>query len=139
MKVPIENQSQKIILLFDGLCNLCSSSVQFILKYNKKENIFFASLQSDFAKEILSQYKCNKEIDSIVLVEKNQIYVKSSAIFQISKHLCYPFKVVYFFRFLPSFLCNCVYDFIARYRYFLLGKKKECMIPKKEWKHRFLA
>lgn len=135
--IPKE-QYKKTIVLFDGLCNLCSSSVQLILKYNKKENLFFASLQSNFAREILSHYRCNQEIDSIILVEKNQISVKSTAVFQICKHLSYPFKAVYFFRFTPSFLCNWIYDFIARNRYQFFGKKRKCMIPKNEWKHRFL-
>lgn len=127
------------ILLFDGVCNLCSSSVQFVLKRNKKGNIRFASLQSEFGQKALKDSQLpSGYINSLVLLEAGKTYVKSDAALRLSKHLNGFWKVGSVFLIVPRFIRNAVYDLIAKYRYNWFGKVDVCWIPKPEWKGRFL-
>lgn len=131
--------SSQPIVLFDGVCNLCNTSVRFLLAYNRKKNLLFSPLQSAKAKKRLKDLNWeNKTLDSLILIENDKVYIKSEAAFKISKHLTYPWKVFYHFRYLPKGLCNWVYDLIAKNRYSWFGKKQSCMIPRTEWKGRFL-
>jgi predicted DCC family thiol-disulfide oxidoreductase YuxK len=129
----------KTILLFDGYCNLCHSSVQFVLKHEKKQELYFASLQSPIGVEILTYYKINStKIDSLVLIEKNKAYTKSSAALKLSKHLKGLYSLGFIFMIIPTFIRNWVYDFIAKNRYKWYGKKNSCLIPDEKLAKRFL-
>ncbi|REE81657.1 putative DCC family thiol-disulfide oxidoreductase YuxK [Lutibacter oceani] len=132
----IKNES---IILFDGVCNLCNASVNFIIKHDKKAHFKFASLQSDAAKEILLQYNSKKiKLDSIILIEEEAIYEKSTAALKISRKLTGGFKLLYIFIIIPKFIRDWVYNYIAKNRYKWFGKKESCMIPSLEMKDRFL-
>ena len=133
-------QKNKSIILFDGVCNLCNSSVQFVLKHDKNKNFLFASLQSDAATKILLQLnkKSFENFDSIVLVENEQLYFKSTAALKIAKNLNGFIQILYIFIIVPAPIRDYVYDFIARNRYNWFGKKDKCMIPDKEFSERFL-
>lgn len=127
------------IVLFDGICNLCNTSVRFILAYNQEKNLRFSPLQSAKAKELLKDLNLgNRPMDSLIFIENNQAYIKSEAAFRISKHLSYPWKVIYHFRHFPKRFCDWFYDLIAQNRYSWFGKKQFCMMPKEEWKDRFI-
>ena len=127
------------IVLFDGICNLCNTSVRFLLAYNKKANLFFCPLQSAKAKEILKQLNwAEKAMDSVIFIEDDKVYIKSEAAFKISKHLTYPWKAIYHFRYFPKRFCDWFYDLIAQNRYSWFGKKQSCMMPRAEWTDRFL-
>ena len=127
------------ILLFDGVCNLCSSSVQFVLKRNKKENIRFASLQSEFGSKTLATHKLSGDyIDSLVLVENGDVYLKSDAALKLAQHLNGAWKLASVFLIIPRFIRNPIYDWIAKNRYKWFGKKEVCWIPEPKWKVRFL-
>ncbi|WP_456462225.1 thiol-disulfide oxidoreductase DCC family protein [Lutibacter sp.] len=135
----MNNFNNKLIILFDGVCNLCNSSVNFIIKLDTKEQFLFASLQSDAAKEILLQFSTKKlTLDSIILIDDSNIYEKSSAALQISKHLNGGYKLLYGFIIIPKFIRDWVYDIIAENRYKWFGKKEKCMIPTSEIRNRFL-
>lgn len=125
------------IVLFDGVCNLCNTSVRFLLAYNRKENLHFASLQSDFAQQLLSKYGATSNMDTVIFIENGRIYKKSKAFFEICKHLIYPWRAMYYFKYVPVSITNWMYEFVAKYRYKLFGKRKSCMIPKPEWIDRF--
>lgn len=125
------------IVLFDGVCNFCNTSVRFLLAYNRKENLHFASLQSDFAQKVLSQYGVTPHMDTVIFIEDGNIYTKSKAFFEICKHLIYPWKAMYYFKYIPSSITNWIYDLIAKHRYKLFGKRKKCMVPRPEWRDRF--
>ncbi len=132
-------ETEAPILLFDGVCNLCSSSVQFVLRHNAKGNIRFASLQSEFGQRTLKRYHLPSEyIDSLVLLENGKAYVKSDAALKLSKHLNGPWKFGSVLLVIPVFIRNAVYDLIARYRYSWFGRKEVCWMPQPEWKNRFL-
>jgi predicted DCC family thiol-disulfide oxidoreductase YuxK len=133
------NLKNKKIILFDGVCNLCNSSVHFIIKKDKKKQFLFTSLQSDAARDILLQFQLkNSELDSILLIENGQVYQKSDAILKIVKHLNGIWKISYGFIILPKFIRDYVYIIIAKNRYRWFGKREVCMIPTKELEMRFL-
>jgi predicted DCC family thiol-disulfide oxidoreductase YuxK len=135
----VNNTENKSIILFDGVCNLCNTLVNFIIKHDKKAYFKFASLQSDAAKEILLQYNSKKiNLDSIILIENNAVYEKSTAALKISKNLTGGFKLLYALIIIPKFIRDWVYYFIAENRYKWFGKKESCMIPSPEIKSRFL-
>ncbi len=130
----------KKIILFDGVCNLCNSSVTKVIQYDKKDTFRFASLQSDLGKKILDHLKIDPtKTDSIILYEPNQAYyIKSAAALQIMKEFSGWWKLTQIFTILPSGFSNIFYDFVARNRYKWYGKKDSCMIPTPELKAKFL-
>lgn len=133
-------QSDEKIVLFDGYCNFCNSTVQFILKREKNKKIKFCALQSDTGKNILNQFHLNTpSIDSIVFVEHDIAYTKSDAALRISKHLKGLYPMLYGFIIVPKFIRNWVYDFIAKNRYQWFGKSESCFVPTEQQKNRFLA
>jgi predicted DCC family thiol-disulfide oxidoreductase YuxK len=129
----------KTILLFDGYCNLCHSSVQFILRHEKNNSIYFTSLQSPIGIEILNQYSINpNKIDSLVLIQKNKAYIKSSAALRVTKYLKGLYPIAFSLLIIPSFLRNWVYDYIAKNRYKWFGKMSSCLVPDENLSKRFL-
>lgn len=128
----------KLIVLFDGDCNLCNSSINFIIKHDIKEQFYFASLQSDVSKQILLQFSIKKiNFDTVVLIENNKMFVKSTAMLKILRHLrCYRF--LYFLIFIPTKVRDFFYGVIAKNRYKWFGKKKQCAIYTDKIKKRFL-
>ena len=127
------------LILFDGVCNLCNSSVNFIIKRDKNNYFKFVSLQSDIAKKILVQNNfLNQKNESIILIENNIIYQKSTAALKIAKHLSGIWKLFYIFILTPKFIRNFFYDIIAKNRYKWFGKREVCMIPDEKVKEKFL-
>ena len=148
---PIEKQAaraklslpqDKKLILFDGVCNLCNSSVLFIIKRDKTNRFLFAPLQSKLGKDIIYEFNINPEkTDSILLYnpEKNSIAYKSTAALRIAKDLGFPIHTMIIFFIVPTFIRNWVYDFIAANRYKWFGKKEACMIPTPELQSKFIA
>lgn len=135
----MNNSKNKSIILFDGVCNLCNSSVNFIIKHDKKEQYLFASLQSDAAKEILLQFDIKKiPFDSILLIYEDKIYEKSTAAILISKHLTNGYQLLYGLIIVPKFIRDSFYSLVAKNRYNWFGKRQTCMIPSNEIIKRFL-
>lgn len=130
----------KKIILFDGVCNLCDKSVQLIIKNDKKDNFRFVPLQSELGEKIINHIKIDRtKTDSIVLYEPGYAYYyKSKAAFRIAIYLGGFYSIVSLFRFLPNFITDFVYDYIAKNRYKWYGKKDQCMIPTKETLNKFL-
>ena len=126
------------IILFDGVCNLCNSSLQFIIKYDQKGVFHFTSQESKFGKKIIEKYHL-ESIDSIILIDEKQIYLYSDAILEITKELGGCLKLLYCFHFIPKTIRDQIYKLIAKYRYVIIfGKKESCMLPSKEIESRFL-
>lgn len=130
----------KKIILFDGLCNLCDASVQFIIKRDKKDIFRFVSLQSDLGQELLQQLPIStQKIDSIILYESDKAYYyKSEAVFEIVKSIGGFFYCLLIFKWLPTAVTNTIYDYIARNRYRWWGKKDHCLVPTKDLQSKFL-
>ena len=136
----IELEKDKQLILFDGICNLCNSSVQFVIKHDKKNHFLFAPLQGEIGKQIIKLYKIDTStIDSIILyIPEKGIFSKSTAALKISSKLSFPINLASIFLIIPVFIRNWVYDFIAKNRYKWFGKKESCMIPSTELKNKFL-
>ena len=135
----MKKTQDKPIIFFDGVCNLCNSSVQFILKKDTNNVFLFSSLQSDAAKGILLQYNLeNFDLSSIILVENNVIYQKSTAVLKIAKRLTGISKYAYVFIIVPKFIRDGVYSLIAKNRYKWFGKRDSCILPTAALKLRFL-
>ena len=132
-------QNKKIIL-FDGLCNLCNSSVQFLIKKDSKDIFRFVSLQSELGKELLSKLPIAiQKTDSIILYESEAVfYYKSQAVFQTLKTLGGLFNLFLLFKLLPHSIHDFIYDYIAKNRYQWFGKKEQCLVPTKEIQSKFL-
>lgn len=129
----------KSIILFDGVCNLCDKSIQFILKRDHEQKFMFASLQGEKGQEILQRFGMSrKNLSSFVLVDKGNIYTRSTAVLRTLKSLGGGWKLLYGLIIIPPFLRNALYDFIAKNRYKWFGKKEECRLPTPELKARFL-
>jgi predicted DCC family thiol-disulfide oxidoreductase YuxK len=130
----------KKLILFDGVCNLCNASVQYVIKRDKKDIFMFSPLQSRIGDEIINIYNIDtSKTDSILLFEHDKgISYKSEAGLKIASKLRFPTNLLIVFLIVPSFIRNWFYDFIARNRYKWFGKKDECMIPTPEISSRFI-
>ncbi|WP_449537306.1 thiol-disulfide oxidoreductase DCC family protein [Ferdinandcohnia sp. Marseille-Q9671] len=128
----------KDIILFDGVCNFCNSSIQFILKRDLKERYVFASLQSEIGKELLRKYSIPEDLNSFVLIEDDCFYTKSSAALRICRHLKGPYRFFSVLTFIPAPIRDIFYHVIANNRYKWFGKMDSCMIPSPEVRKRFL-
>lgn len=137
----MEFPKDKKIILFDGVCNLCESSVQFIIKHDKKDVFRFVALQSDLGKKIMQYIGIESDnIDSIVLYNPGVAYFyKSNAAIEIARDLDGLFQFATIFRIIPSSIRNGIYDYIAKNRYSWYGKKEHCLLPTNELKVKFLV
>lgn len=129
----------KSILLFDGLCNLCDSSVQFVMKRDSKRQFLFTSLQSVAATAFLkAQPETIQNSDSIILVTSDGVYSKSTAALKIAIKLKGLWFLMGIFFILPAFIRDAIYDFIAKKRYQWFGKSDRCRIPTPEEQNLFI-
>ncbi|MDQ2049998.1 DCC1-like thiol-disulfide oxidoreductase family protein [Natronolimnohabitans sp. A-GB9] len=118
------------IVLFDGVCNLCHGFVQFIVPRDSEAQFYFASLQSDVGQELLADHGLEDyDLESVVLIEGDDCYVKSGAVIRIAQHLGGIYRLLGPFRYLPRRLRDWVYDLVAEHRYRIFGKKEQCMMP----------
>ena len=132
---------QHKIILFDGVCNLCNSSVQFVIKRDIDDVFRFAALQSKTGQKFISERGIDTStVDSIILIETGiAYYVKSEAALQIGQNLKGYRIISKVLNLIPSSLKNIVYDFVARNRYKWYGKREECMVPTPELRAKFLG
>lgn len=126
------------LILFDGVCNLCNRTVQFIINRDPAGYFRFGSLQSEQGRRWLSDYGVDQTTDSIVLIENGQSYIKSSAALRICRNLTGVWKLFVVFLVIPVPIRDFIYDFIAKNRYRWFGKREECMLPSSEIKDRFI-
>jgi predicted DCC family thiol-disulfide oxidoreductase YuxK len=126
------------IILFDGICNLCNSSVQFIIKRDPFGHFKFASLQGAAGQKLIKQFGVNNEINSFILIEDNKIFFKSSAAIRVCMKLRGPWKLLSIFKIIPPSIRDIFYNIVANNRYKWFGKQENCMLPTPEMRKRFL-
>jgi predicted DCC family thiol-disulfide oxidoreductase YuxK len=137
---PVALTREHPVLLFDGVCNLCNGSIQFVIEHDPEATFRFAPLQSAVAQELLRE--CGYEgatLDSVVLVDDGECYDKSDAVIRAARHLGFPYSLLGPFGVVPSRLRNVFYDFVAERRYRWFGKRDQCMMPTPDIEQRFLA
>ncbi|MCX7007873.1 MAG: thiol-disulfide oxidoreductase DCC family protein [Kiritimatiellaeota bacterium] len=127
------------IVLYDGVCNLCSGWVRFIFKRDRAGYFRFGQLQSEQGRSILEQYGLPAEqLTTIVLVEGETVFMQSDAFLRIVQHLRFPWPALVCLLIFPRRLRDAVYGFIARHRYRWFGQKDTCELPPPELRSRFL-
>lgn len=127
------------LILFDGVCNLCSGSVQFIIRRDPQRLFRFASLQSELGQSFLKQAQLPPvELQTLLLVENGKIYKRSTAALRIARRLRGAWKLLYGLIIIPPFIRNFIYNWVARNRYRWFGKKESCWIPTPELRELFL-
>ena len=128
----------KSIVLFDGVCNLCNNSVQFIIRHDPNARFQFASLQSPQAQKLLAGHRLEGYLASIVLVEDLEIYTASTAALRIARRLSGLWSLFYVFIIIPRPIRDWAYSIVARNRYRWFGRRDECMVPTPNLRERFL-
>ena len=126
------------IVLFDGICNLCNKTVQFIIHRDQKSKFRFASLQGEAGQLLMKQIGVPAESQTIVYISDNRFYIKSTAVLRILRGLGGGWLLLFSLIIIPRFLRDLVYDIIAKRRYRYFGKRESCMIPSLEYRERFL-
>lgn len=140
MQDSLSLPENKKVILFDGVCNLCNTSVQTIIKHDKKDLFRFVSLQSELGISIQKHIGIDtRKIDSLVFYAPGVSYsYKSEAVLDIAKELGGIFSLAIVFRILPSPLLNSIYDYVAKNRYKWYGQQEHCWMPTPELKAKFL-
>ena len=130
---------EKPIILFDGVCNFCNASVNFLIKQDKKSVFRFAAFQSKAGKQLAEKYNFpDNDFQSFILIDKGKAYYRSTAGLKVYGKLAWHWKWTQIFWIVPKFLRDAVYKYVARNRYKWFGKKDECMIPSARVRNRFL-
>lgn len=136
---PLTESAPHNLVLFDGICNLCNGAIQFIVERDPKQKFRFASLQSEAAQHHITHFSLSgPHLYSILLIKKGKVYDRSSAALEIARELSGLWPVLYGFKIIPRFIRDALYNLVAANRYWLFGKKDECMIPTPELKARFI-
>jgi predicted DCC family thiol-disulfide oxidoreductase YuxK len=130
----------KKIILFDGVCNLCDTAVQFVIEHDKKDQFRFVALQSELGQQILKHIGINPaNIDSVILYQPGiAYYYKSAAAIEIARSLGGFLHFGTIFKLIPTGIRNQLYDYVAKNRYKWYGKKESCLVPSAENKTKFL-
>jgi len=127
------------LILFDGICNLCNASVQYVIKHDPDSIFKFTTLQSETGTRLLRKYDLSSPgLNSFILIQHGKAYTKSTAALMVARQLKGAIKLLYGFIIVPPFIRNMVYNIIAKNRYKWFGKKDNCMIPTPSLQARFL-
>ncbi|WAH36078.1 thiol-disulfide oxidoreductase DCC family protein [Alicyclobacillus dauci] len=130
------------VILFDGVCNLCNSAVQFIIPRDPKKRFRFAALQSDVGKALVNSVGLRRDsmiLDSVMLIKGGKVYVKSSAALHITRGLHGLWPLAYALIIVPRSIRDAVYDYVARNRYRWFGRRDACMVPTADNRDRFIG
>lgn len=133
-----ESALESDIILFDGVCNLCNASVQWIIRHDKKDRFRFASLQSETGKYWTEKYNLSEDIKSVVLISNGRAFTKSSAALRIAGKCSGLWKLWYAGLIVPPFIRDGIYQWIARNRYKWFGKNESCWLPDKSLIKKFI-
>jgi predicted DCC family thiol-disulfide oxidoreductase YuxK len=132
------------VLLYDGLCGFCNGTVQFVLRHDRRGTMRFATLQGEFARQVIARHPDLASVDSLILLEKSTttdaeaVSARSSAVLGVARYLGGPWNVVRVFVIIPLFLRDWAYDVFARFRYRLFGRYDRCPVPSAAERARFI-
>lgn len=131
--------AEKSVMLFDGVCNLCNGTVNFLIDRDPHKRLKFASLQSLAGRRLLEAHGMDTEqLSTVVLIENDRAYLRSTAVLRAMRHLKWPWPLLYGLIIIPAPLRNIGYRLIAKFRYRLFGSTEACRVPTPELKERFL-
>jgi len=140
MEIPqLDIEKGKVVVLYDGVCNLCNLTVQFIIKRDRKDKFRFAALQSEFGKRYSAFIPQSEGIpESVALIYGNQIALRSNAIIKICWAIGGIWQLMIIGKIIPRFFRDMIYNFIAQRRYRYFGRRASCLVPRKEYLAKFL-
>ena len=134
------NEPGKPIVLYDGVCGLCDSFVQFVIKRDRAEVVRFAPLQSDAGENLLRAFNLPpRELSFIVVIEGKNSFIKSAAVFEVLRYLPGVWSRLALLRYIPAGISDVFYEFTARHRYKWFGRYDACVVPTESQKKRFLG
>lgn len=128
----------KSVIFFDGICNLCNASVQFIIKRDKDDSFRFATVQSKIGQQLIANFSTQNNQESVLLFENGKLYSESTAALRISRKLSGIWPMLFILVIIPPPIRNSIYRLIAKNRYRWFGRKERCMIPTGDLAHKFL-
>lgn len=133
--------SEGPLMMFDGVCNLCSSALQFMLRVEKHDKLQFCTLQSDVAIALLDHLKAPLDLSTVVYVVDGHLYTHSTAISLLLRHHAKPVFAFlgYMLAVIPKPIRDFGYRVVARNRYKWFGHKETCLMPTPALKARFIA
>ena len=129
------------IVLFDGVCNFCNSSINFIMDHDPQGYFKFTALQSEVGQRFQNEYGIgpeDRDLDSVLLIEGGKLYTHSTAALRIARKLSGLWAILYAFIIIPKPLRDIAYKLFAKNRYRLFGKREACRLPSPEERVRFL-
>lgn len=128
-----------IIVMFDGVCNLCNGVVRWVIPRNPSNNIKFAALQSVAGQRLLQNHIIDTSaIDSVIVVDGDTVFVESDAALRICQDLRWPWPLLRYLRIIPRALRDTIYRWVARNRYRWFGRRDQCMLPSPAHVQRFI-
>ncbi|MBO9154370.1 thiol-disulfide oxidoreductase DCC family protein [Chitinophaga sp. GCM10012297] len=127
------------VILFDGVCNFCNASVNFLIRRDGRDHFRFAPLQSATGRALQEQYHFDPAaLNTFILVENGKTFSKSTAALKVARRLGFPLNMTYAFIIVPRFLRDAAYNLVAKNRYKWFGKKESCMVPDERTRRKFL-
>lgn len=135
----MDGTETNLVVLFDGVCHLCNSSVNFIIRHDPRKQFKFTPLQSSTGQDLLREYGLATEnFETVVLIEDRKSYTRSTAALRVARRLNNLWPLTYMFIIIPQFMRDAIYVLIAKNRYKWFGKREICMMPTPDVKERFL-
>lgn len=136
----MSEKEQHALVLFDGVCNFCNNSINFIIRHDKRDYFRFAPLQSPTGEKLVAENGlAGHNLDSVILSENGKVYTKTSAALRIARRLNGLWPLLFAFIIVPPFIRDIVYNIIAKNRYRWWGKKDACMIPTPDVRKKFIS
>lgn len=137
--LPPNVRSEDRVVLFDGVCKLCSAWARFLIQFDRKEIFKLCAIQSDEGKAILEFYGMRIDVyETMILVEGPELSTKSTAFFRVVRRLPFPWPLMRAFIIVPRFIRDWLYDRIALNRYKIFGRYDSCVLPTPDHERRFL-
>jgi predicted DCC family thiol-disulfide oxidoreductase YuxK len=115
-------------ILFDGFCNLCNGTVDFLIKKDHNKQFTYISLQSESGKLLIREFQIPINVDTVILIKLNRVYFESDAVIEIAGRLSYPWKLVVCAKYIPKKIRDGIYRLIAKNRYRWFGKRETCRV-----------
>ena len=125
-------QTKQTVILFDGICNLCNGTVDFLIKRDRNKQFRFVALQSVTGKILIQKFNIPPATESVIAIKQNLIYFESDAAIEIARLLPFPWKLAILIKIIPKKLRDYIYRIIAKNRYKWFGKTESCRILSEE-------
>ncbi len=140
MQLSASSPGMHPVVVFDGICNFCCASVQFVIRHDRDARFRFTPLQSPLGRSLLEQYGIKPDdVDTILLVHNDRAYERSDALLEIASTFRGPWKLLCIFRLIPRSFRDLLYRGFARNRYRLFGRRDQCLVPTDDIASRFVS